>query len=83
MKLFTYYIIILLPFPFLYWAAQYSSSTAFFSEAVAYVLLYRPLVDGFRLMDLGVLEKSKQWRMFYASPYYQLKYFRELYFTNN
>jgi len=80
MKLLAYYIVILLPFPFLYWCATSTTSNIFFISASMYVLLYRPFVDGFRLVDLGLLKKSESWKMFYASPYYQLKYFKEIYF---
>jgi hypothetical protein len=82
MKLLTYYLVILLPIPSLYWAAKFTSPLIFVAALLFYSLLYRPLVDGFRLMDLGLLSKAERWKVFFASPYYHLKYFRQLYFSN-
>ncbi|MFC3364467.1 hypothetical protein ACFOG5_14930 [Pedobacter fastidiosus] len=64
----------------MYWCAKYNSSAIFFVGFLVYALLYRPLVDGIRLVDLGLLKKAETWKMFIGSPYYQIKYFMELYF---
>ena len=82
MKLFTYYLVILLPILSLYWAAKFTSPGIFVAAILFYGIVYRPVVDGFRLMDLGLLKKTDRWKLFLGSPYYQLKYFRQLYFSN-
>jgi hypothetical protein len=45
---------------------------------LAYVLIYRPIVDGYRLIRLGQLPKKEFWKMFI--PFYGAKYFGALYF---
>ncbi|KQN38047.1 hypothetical protein ASE92_00960 [Pedobacter sp. Leaf41] len=81
MNLFTYYLKIILPLPILYWCANYTSPSVFVIALFIYALIYRPFIDGLRLVDLGVMSKKETWKMFFIAPYYQLKYFKELYFS--
>lgn len=80
MKLLSYYLIILIPMPLLYWAAKFIDAPTFCIGLIIYVILYRPFVDGLRLIDLGLLKKQDLWKMFLGMPYYHLKNFKELYF---
>ena len=78
MKLLYYYLIILLPMAlilFLYKGEYYE--TTLLSIGV-YVLIFRPLVDSWRLTYLGQLPKKDRWKMFI--PFYGAKYFGALYF---
>lgn len=78
MKLLIYYLQILLPVAlvvYLYESELYESALI---AILVYALIYRPLVDGHRLIRLGQLPKKDRWKMFI--PFYGSKYFGALYF---
>lgn len=78
MKLLYYYLQILLPVAlmvYLYDCALYETTLI---SILIYVLIYRPLVDGHRLIRLRQLPKKDLWKMFI--PFYGAKYFGALYF---
>jgi len=81
MKLISYYLQIILPLVILFWAATLNYSAVFAIGALFYALIYRPLVDGNRLLQLGLVERKEWWKLFI--PFYlniHVKYFYELYF---
>jgi hypothetical protein len=78
MKLLSYYLQILLPlslFPVLY---QMNLTGAFVISLLGYILIYRPYVDGQRLLSLGSINKQDFGKIFI--PFYRTKYFFDLYF---
>jgi hypothetical protein len=79
MKLVKYYLEIL--FPLFYFALKYSELYLFLIFILCYSLVYRPLTDGFRLFELGIIPKVN-FRIF--NPFYMFKmrmlHFRKLYF---
>ena len=78
MKLLYYYLQILLPMAlmvYLYECELYETTLVLI---LVYVLIYRPIVDGFRLIRLRQLPKKDLWKMFI--PFYGAKYFGALYF---
>ncbi|WP_346237314.1 hypothetical protein ABDK00_011210 [Niabella insulamsoli] len=77
MKLIPYYLLIIVPFVFVFWSAQLSGST-FVVSMLIYAMIYRPIVDGVRLIHLGLLKRSEIWKMFI--PFYPVGYIKELYF---
>jgi hypothetical protein len=84
MKLFSYYLQIVLPFPILYLFLEVlHSSWSFFIGLLLYAIVYRGFTDGYRLQKLGLIGKNELWKMFIPFSTFRLKYFRELYFENN
>ncbi len=76
-QLLIYYFQILLPIPLLVSLANISS-ISFVVGLILYVLIYRPLVDGYRLLSKGIISKNEFFKIFI--PLWRLKYFTELYF---
>lgn len=77
MKLFSYYLQILLPLPVIYFIHEIQpSSTVFLIMVLVYYIIYRGLVDGFRLQKLGLLEKGSLWKMFVPFYGFRRKYFK-------
>ena len=78
MKLLYYYLKILLPVALMIYLYECELYETTLVVIFAYALIYRPLVDGFRLIRLGQLPKKDLWKMFI--PFYGSKYFGALYF---
>ncbi|WP_196887025.1 hypothetical protein [Aureivirga sp. CE67] len=64
MKLITYYIAITFPFVLLVLMMQNGMKTFASSGLLFYALIYRPIIDGQRLMNINKLEKSQFIRVF-------------------
>lgn len=75
-NLLVYYFAILLPIPFLIWAA-FNDSYMFTIMLLSYYL-YRTFLDGGRLISLGILEPKSLWKSFI--PFWTTLYFKEMYF---
>jgi hypothetical protein len=77
-KLLTFYFLILLPLPVIY--TVYKIGTPIFATVliIMYVLVYRPIINGLRLRELGLVERKEFWMLFV--PFYSLKYFHSIYF---
>ncbi|QNK61769.1 hypothetical protein H7F33_14560 [Pedobacter sp. PAMC26386] len=80
MRILAYYLQILVPLPILYWLAVSCPASFFVIGLLAYALIYRPFVDGYRLLYMGSIEKSSFVKLFI--PFYSTKYFYDLYFKN-
>jgi hypothetical protein len=81
MKLLSYYLQIVLPIPLMVWLAKLDAYL-FVAGLFFYVLVYRTLVDYFRLVDLGIFTKKTDfWKL--LVPLYRIKVFHELYFKVN
>ena len=78
MKLTLFYLAILLPIPLMYLVSVNYGPTAFTIFLLVYIFLYRPVIDGLRLVQTGKITKSGFWKMFI--PGHTLYYFRDLYF---
>ncbi len=78
MKLFAFYLQILLPLPLLVFICKLDSATVFCASLMVYALIYRPLTDAKRLADIGAIKRNEKWKLFI--PFYRLNYFYELYF---
>ena len=79
MKLISYYLQIILPLVILFWFIKVPE--IFVIGILFYGLIYRPLIDGIRLIQIGSMEKRERGRLFI--PFYRnyaFKYFRDLYF---
>jgi len=79
MTLVTYIALIIFPFPILFWINEEVGSNAFVISLFIYALMYRPVLDSIRLIDRGILSKSKFWKPFI--PFWSVKYLKELFFT--
>lgn len=79
MKLFAYYIqSMVLPAILLYATFKIFGNYAFVSGLLFYAIVYRPIVDGRRLINLGVIDKKNFWKTFI--PFYCTRNIYELYF---
>jgi hypothetical protein len=76
-NLLVYYFAILLPAPLLIWYAFNEPVTFCFLLASYYI--YRGFIDGQRLIDLNILERSKIHLAFV--PFWSARYFGKLYFN--
>lgn len=71
-----YYFVILLPLPFIIWAAKYDS-LLFAGLLLAYVI-FRGFTDAQRLYEKNVIDKKQFWKAALI-PFYASTYMKELY----
>ena len=76
-NIFIYYIVILIPMPFLAWLAAVHSNW-FTILILLYIIPYRFLTDAARLVSKGVMKWDETWKL--LVPWLFADYFRELYF---
>lgn len=78
MKLLYYYLQIILPIPLLLIFVQLDLYWTFIVSTLLYAFIYRPLINTWRLLDMGVIRKEEALKLFI--PLYSTKYFYELHF---
>lgn len=78
MKLLYYYLQIILPIPLLLIFFQLDLYWTCIISTLIYSLIYRPLINALRLMEMGAIEKGEAIKLFI--PFYSAKYFYELHF---
>ena len=77
-SLITYYLFaILIPILILAILIFNSFNIIFFIFLLFYALIYRPILDGIRLMKKGLLKKNEFWKLFVG--YAHIRWFRKLY----
>ena len=76
-NLIIYYFTILLPFPFMIWAA-FNFKELFVSLLVMYIF-YRGFTDFSKLKRKKIVTESEKWKFFFI-PFYSSYYMKELYF---
>jgi hypothetical protein len=75
-KLILYYILILAPLLSL---LIYKENIKLFTIGLlGYALIYRPVIDGHRLISKGIIKPNRWWILY--NPFLRPKYFKELYF---
>ena len=78
-SLITYYLLaIILPVLLLALLIQNGYKNTFVITLLFFALIYRPLLDGNRLIKKGVIKKNEIWKLFVF--YGHIKWFRKLYF---
>ena len=78
---FLYYLAILLPLiAILLMAYTHYAVYTWVVLLLIYGVIYRPLVDGVRLIQKGVIRKSEIWKLF-VPFFYHGKWFKQLYFS--
>ena len=78
---YAYYLAILLPLiPVILMAYVHHTIYAWVPLFLIYALIYRPLIDGMRLIQKGVIRKSEIWKLF-VPIFYRSKWFKQLYFS--
>jgi len=79
-NLLVYYLSITIPLLviFLLLKFQYINSMTFAILMVLWALIYRPITDGIRLIEKGIIQKNEIWKLFI--PFWRNNWFRELYF---
>lgn len=80
-KLLSFYFLILLPIPVI--CAVYKIGAPIFCLIliILYVIIYRPVIHGLRLRELGLISNKEFWLLFI--PFYSTKYFHNLYFQTS
>ena len=77
-KLLLFYFLIIIPIPVIYAVYKIEVPVLALILILLYVLIYRPIIHGLRLQELGIIDKKEFWFLF--SPFYSVKYFTNLYF---
>lgn len=72
-----YIVAIIIPFIILFFLAFYDLNMIFVITLVFYAFVYRPIIDGNRLIKKGLIEKREIWKLLIF--YGHIKYFKELY----
>ena len=75
----VYYCLILLPLVYLVMLAFTAESNNFAWALLVYALIYRPVIDGYKLMHKGIIKRNRLWVIYLPSTY--RAYFNELYFS--
>lgn len=78
MKLLFFYMKVLLPVLLFIALYQMDLKETFIISLLIYALIYRPFIDGSRLLYLGLVQREDFYKLFI--PFYSSKYFYELYF---
>lgn len=79
MKLLSYYLQIIVPMGILFWGLKMNLTNFFVYGIILYAFVYRPVIDGIRLVKIGSIEKKEAWKLFIPF-YYGTRYFHDLYF---
>lgn len=75
--LFVYLLLSFLPIVGLWWLATNNYNLLFVTSLLLYTFIYRPLIDGYRLIQKGVIKKNELLK--YFAPYWGFKYWKEIY----
>ncbi len=76
-NLLVYYSAILIPLLILFLLMNKINSVTFSVAILVWAGIYRPVVDGIRLIELGCIKKKDFWKTFL--PFYKVKWFSKLY----
>ena len=78
-NIYSFYIAILLPLGLLVTLSRLEliSSTYFVILLISYSFLYRPYIDGTRLVEKNIISKKDRWKL--INPAWRSQYFKELY----
>ncbi len=75
----VFFLLILIPItPFLYFfrmESQWNHWMTFY--LFAYLMIYRPILDYYRLKSKGLIERKDQWKIFI--PFYRIKYIKGIF----
>ena len=76
--LFNYYLwAMLVPISILVWLFEHQTGSLPVTSLLVYCLIYRPILDSYRLIQKGVIQKKDTWKMFVVFGH--IKWFKELY----
>jgi len=76
--LFNYYLwAMLVPISILVWFFEHQTGSLPVTSLLVYCLIYRPILDSYRLIQKGVIQKKDIWKMFVVFGH--IKWFKELY----
>jgi len=78
-NIFVYYSAILIPIPFLVWVAKSGDSMWFTILLFTYAIAYRPLIDGWRLVNKKLMKWNEIWKLWV--PWKYREFFKDLYFS--
>jgi hypothetical protein len=78
-NLIIYYFLIIGPMPLLYFGIKTFEGVIATFIIFTYIFIYRPLIDGLRILQLGLIEKHLIWKAF-IPLYANWVWRRELYF---
>jgi len=78
MRLLYYYLQIFLPIPLFAIFFQLGMNKTCILGIILYFLIYRPFIDGHRLITMGAMRKEDFHKIFI--PFYKTRYLYEMYF---
>jgi len=75
----VFFVMILIPIiPFLYFVRIESQWTHWMTVYIfTYLMIYRPILDYYRLKSKGLIESKNLWKIFI--PFYRLKYVKGIF----
>jgi len=77
-NIFSYYLASIIgPFIFMFYLLYNENSVGFGISILIYALIYRPIIDGLRLVSKKIITKRESWKLFI--PFRHVKWMKELY----
>jgi len=73
-----YWFFVLVPIAMIILAYYELQNNCWVIFLLVYVIVYRPLLDGMRLVKLNLINKSEVWKL--LIPFYRIRFFKQLYF---
>ncbi len=77
MKLYIFYLLIIIPLGLMVLIALFGHPVFFMILLLVYALLYRPLIHIKKLISMGAIKSKESWKLFI--PFMELRYFKDLY----
>lgn len=78
MKLYIYYILVIIPLVFIYFVSKQENDT-FIYLLFFYALVYRPVLDALKLITNNIISKDMIYKVFI--PFWRIRFYKELYFN--
>ena len=78
MKLYIYYILVIIPLVFIYFVSKQENDT-FIYLLFFYALVYRPVLDALKLITNNIISKDMIYKVFI--PFWIIRFYKELYFN--
>jgi hypothetical protein len=75
----AYYCAILLPIPLLVWIAESDNTMLFAILLFTYVIVYRTIIDGYRLVYKKLIKWNEIWKL--MIPFTRYDFLKPLYFS--
>ena len=79
-NIFIYYLAFMIgPSILMYYLLSNENNVGFVIAILIYALIYRPIIDGLRLISKQVITKRQSWKLFI--PFWHIKWMKDLYLS--